>query len=64
MFKNHFEACVQTLAAIVPNTEENDILIDQREGWEFSSTDVDKVTKCIDSLQTKLVVDLIFYQIK
>jgi len=52
-FKTHFETCAQKLAESVPNSTENNILIDQQEEWEFTSTNIDKVTKCIDSLQTK-----------
>jgi len=52
-FKSHFETCASKLANEVPDSGDNDILIEQKPGWEFHSINEEKLEKIIDSILPK-----------
>jgi len=52
-FKEHFETCAIKLANEVPNSGENEILIDQKPEWEFREITEAHLLKIINSLVPK-----------
>jgi hypothetical protein len=53
-FKEHFETCAAKLALDVPDSGNNEILIEQQENWNFQPINEADLLKIIDSLLPKL----------
>ena len=52
-FKSHFETCANNLARGLPNSGECNILIDQKDEWQFQEITETELRKIIDSILPK-----------